>query len=331
MELPLVSICCTAYNHEKYIAEAIEGFINQKTEFKFEILIHDDASTDKTANIIREYEKKYPDLIKPLYQKENQYSKKIPVTSTYLYPNAKGKYIALCEGDDYWIDPYKLRKQISYMEKHSECTFCFTNSKIIDERGKNKDKVFIPYEKENERYYSNSNEIYNLGKLALLGFIPTATFVFPKSILKDLPAFFNKRYSAGDIKLKLYAASKGYAYFINDITSVYRANVAGSAMTKWRNYSRGQLINHNQGYIDLIDTIDEYTNYKYNNDLDKLKINFEFAKLSAMSDKEIYNNERYKDILKDFKIIEKVKKVCVIYFPKLTNLVKRYIKKIFDL
>ena len=98
----LVSISCITYNHEKYIRDALEGFLMQKTDFKYEILIHDDASTDNTAKIIREYEEKYPDLIKPIYQKENQWSKgNYRISSTFNIPRAKGKYIAFCEGDDF--------------------------------------------------------------------------------------------------------------------------------------------------------------------------------------------------------------------------------------
>ncbi len=111
MEELIVSISCKTYNHEDYIADAIDGFLQQKTNFKYEILIHDDASTDRTADIIRAYEKKYPDLIKPIYQTVNQYSiEGVSVTQLNL-SRAKGKYIAECEGDDYWIDPYKLQKQ----------------------------------------------------------------------------------------------------------------------------------------------------------------------------------------------------------------------------
>ena len=131
-DLPLVSICCITYNHEPYIRQCLDGFMMQKTNFSFEVLIHDDASTDKTQDIIREYEAKYPDIIKPIYQKENQYSKGISVTKTFNYPRVKGKYIAMCDGDDYWIDPYKLQKQVDYLEAHSDCglvhtNFCITN------------------------------------------------------------------------------------------------------------------------------------------------------------------------------------------------------------
>ena len=107
MKSPIVTISCITYNHEKFIAQAIEGFLMQKTNFEIEILIHDDASTDNTASIIREYEKN-DSRIKVIYQSENQFSKGVKPSLKFLWPIARGKYIALCEGDDYWTDPYKL-------------------------------------------------------------------------------------------------------------------------------------------------------------------------------------------------------------------------------
>ena len=124
MPEPLVSIICTAYNHGPFIRQCLDGFMMQKTNFPFEVLIHDDASTDNTAEIIREYEDKYPDIIKPIYQTENQYQKGIKIGVTYLYPRAKGKYIAECEGDDYWTDPLKLQKQVDFLEVNLDYSMC---------------------------------------------------------------------------------------------------------------------------------------------------------------------------------------------------------------
>lgn len=129
----LVSICCITYNHERFIRQCLDGFLMQKTGFEFEILIHDDASTDGTAHIIREYEQKYPDIIKPIYQNENQYSKGIPISITYNFPRAKGKYIALCEGDDYWTDPCKLQKQVDFLEHNPEYSICCHRYRVYDE------------------------------------------------------------------------------------------------------------------------------------------------------------------------------------------------------
>jgi glycosyltransferase involved in cell wall biosynthesis len=117
---PLASILCATYNQKEFIAQTIEGFLMQKVDFPIEIIINDDASTDGTAEIIRQYASKYPDIIKPIFQAQNQYSQKVDIWQTILYPAAQGKYIAECEGDDYWTDPNKLQKQVSFLEEHPE-------------------------------------------------------------------------------------------------------------------------------------------------------------------------------------------------------------------
>ena len=129
----LVSIWCVTYNHELYIRDAIEGFLSQKTSFKYEIIIHDDASTDRTAEIIREYEQKHPNLMQCIYQTENQFVKNQPSIEwlwKIQFDNCKGKYIAICEGDDYWIDTKKLQLQVDYLEMHPECIMTAHN--VID-------------------------------------------------------------------------------------------------------------------------------------------------------------------------------------------------------
>ena len=120
----LVSVYCATYNHVTFIRQCLEGFVMQKTSFPFEVLIHDDASTDGTQDIVREYAARYPDIIKPIYQKENQFSKGVKIYLTYVFPRVKGKYIAMCEGDDYWTDPYKLQKQVDFLESHPDYVMC---------------------------------------------------------------------------------------------------------------------------------------------------------------------------------------------------------------
>ena len=135
MNRPLVSISCITYNHAPYIRQCLDGFVMQKTNFPFEILIHDDASDDGTSDIIREFEKAYPSVIKPLFEEENQWSKGRRGSVVFNFPRAKGKYIALCEGDDYWTDPLKLQKQVDFLEAHPEYAMCFHNVKVIAEEG----------------------------------------------------------------------------------------------------------------------------------------------------------------------------------------------------
>ena len=117
----LVSIRCAVYNHEPYIRQCLDGFVMQKTNFRFEAIVHDDASTDNSASIIREYAGKYPDIIRPIYETENQFSKKDGSLMRIITEACHGKYYASCEGDDYWTDPLKLQKQVDYMESHPEC------------------------------------------------------------------------------------------------------------------------------------------------------------------------------------------------------------------
>lgn len=227
MEQIMVSIICNTYNHEKYIADALEGFVSQKTNFKFEVLIHDDASTDGTADIIRKYEKKYPEIIKPIYQTENQYSKGIKISFALQFPRAKGKYIAMCEGDDYWIDEYKLQKQVDYMETHPDCTFCFTNGKIL--MPDRMVESFVPYPfRDSEK--KDGQVDFDVPALEMLGFIPTASFFFKNGL--NVPEISPEAFS-GDAYIKLVMTNYGYAHFIDEPMVVYRKTDENSATGQW--------------------------------------------------------------------------------------------------
>lgn len=220
---PLVSICCITYNHENYIRDAIEGFLMQKTDFPFEIIIHDDASTDATADIIREYEEKYPDIIKPIYQTENQYSKGNKV-SFFTYRAAKGKYIALCEGDDYWIDPLKLQKQVTEMEKHPECYISFHPAirRWVDRS--RRDSIL--------GLYSDKIMIFPTEEIVLGGggFMHTGSIVLNRQVIPRIMSFFNiaKEAPVGDYYVQVLGAENGGALYLNDVMSVYRSGVPGS-------------------------------------------------------------------------------------------------------
>jgi glycosyltransferase involved in cell wall biosynthesis len=131
----LVTVCCATYNHEDYVREAIESFLAQETEFPFEIIIHDDASTDGTAAIVLEYAERYPRLIRTIIQNENQYSKAGLISPRFVFPEAQGKYLALCEGDDYWTDPGKLQKQVTFLENNPDYVITYSDCQPFDENG----------------------------------------------------------------------------------------------------------------------------------------------------------------------------------------------------
>lgn len=258
-----VSISCITYNHEKYIEDAIKSFLMQKTNFKYEILIHDDASMDSTSDIIRKYQQKYPDIIKPILQKENQYSRGVKhISYTYNFNRAKGKYIALCEGDDYWIDPYKLQKQVDYMEANPKCTLCTHSVNRVDAQSGQVVNIIRP---------SKVNRELNIREFILGGgmFIGTNSILFPKRIINDLPTWFFDAH-AGDYPLQIFLANHGKTYYIDETMSAYRVNVQGS----WTNrvyFSYEQRIEHFKRVGKMLDKINEYTEYKYNKEVELRK------------------------------------------------------------
>lgn len=212
---PLVSIICITYNHEPYIRQCLDGFMMQKTNFPFEVLIHDDASTDKTADIIREYKARYPDVIKPIYQTENQYSKGVKIGLTYLYPNAKGKYIAECEGDDYWTDPLKLQKQVDFLEDNPSYSLCVHHYQILEN---NKLMAIFP---KFDGDLSFSFETY----ISNTWYTQTLTSVFRKEALNFTA--LNRYDRLYDCVLFYNILQSGDAFLMSDNMGIYRKHHGG--------------------------------------------------------------------------------------------------------
>ena len=233
----LVSICCITFNQEAYIRDALEGFVSQKTNFKYEVLIHDDASTDKTAEIIREYQERYPEIIKPILQMVNQYSLGLTnVSGTWNFPRAVkngSKYIAMCEGDDYWIDDQKLQRQVDYMETHPECALAFHSAKVEVQGNAVTEQMMRPYKK--DRIVTPEEIIDKTSGYA------TASLLFRTEMVKELPEFYNNAPIA-DIPLQLLAANMGYGYYMDRPMAVYRLGGAASWTTlmKQGNYEKKQ-------------------------------------------------------------------------------------------
>ncbi len=320
MDEIMVSICCITYNHEKYIAEAIESFLMQKTNFKFEVLIHDDASTDDTAKIIREYEEKYPNIIKPIYQVKNQYSQG-KIVSSNNYNRAKGKYIAICEGDDYWIDPYKLQKQFDYMERNLTCGLCFHSVVIFDDVAKKNIGQISAYK--NECEVRVEDIILGGG-----GFIGTNSIFCRSELLKKIPKFY-KISPVGDYPLQILTSSNKYAYFFKEVMSVYRTNISGSWTSNLFNdeKSKEKKILLNKKLINMLLEFDNYSNKKYENVILKKIKEFEFENLFLNDSLGEIKSKKYEENYRKLSFKKKFKLHVGYYFPKETEfLLKKYRK-----
>ena len=284
----MVSIHCLAFNHEKYIRKTLEGFVSQKTNFQYEILIHDDASTDRTPDIIKEYEQKYPEIIKPIYQKENQYTKGVKILRQYNFPRAKGKYIAFCEGDDYWCDERKLQKQVDILENHPECSFCTHFANMISEDGS---EVIgsVPATTLGEGVIEKETFLrYEL----LNGWASqTSSFLIPAKYLKEYfeeRPKYNAKMLVGDFPMVLYLITRGKVYFCNERMSCYRVNSAGSFNAR-KDKNILLSLRHLYTLLDGVIEYNAYTDYKY----DKLIKAYVVSKLEEIQKVE-------KEVLKEY-------------------------------
>lgn len=223
MDSPKITVICLCYNHAPYIKDALEGFVSQQTRFPFEVIVHDDASRDGSADIIREYASRYPDLIKPIFQQENQYSKGVAIGPAFCFPLVKGEYVALCEGDDYWTDPLKLQLQADALDAHPEVDLC-THSALVT-----RDGTFHGYMP--SRLFGGiipADEVVRGMRL------PTASLLMRReaylAMTPPREILFN------DTALLLQTCMRGGALYLPRCMSVYRYQTPGS----WSAVTRGQ-------------------------------------------------------------------------------------------
>lgn len=323
----MVSICCITYNHEKYISQAIEGFLSQKTDFEFEILIHDDASTDNTAEIIKKYAQMHPDIVKPILQTENQHSKGISISRTYNFPRAKGKYIALCEGDDYWISEYKLQQQVDYMESHPDCTLCFHNAVIVNNDGMVVRNSFLPKNEFYSPYFNDVDSIYTTDQMILLDFAPTNSLLFKSADVMEIYKFIGERkYVCGDLPIRIFYPSRGYAYYFKEKMSAYRTGVPGSASQRANNSFEAKLKTI-QGHISILNDFNLYTNGKYKESIKEaidLKIFSYFYRHGSML---VCKDQQFRRFYKRAFLKTRISFLIRAHFPRIYTIIARLIRK----
>ncbi len=252
-ETPLVSVYCMTYNQEDTIAQTIESIIGQKTTFPFELIVHDDASTDRTAEIVRHYAEAYPHIVRPILQQENQY-KKYNIFKTHIHPISKGDLIAICEGDDYWNDDTKLQRQADYMIQHPECTLCFHS--VLQLNSKGEYTTVRPLKKS---CVVSGSEIVKRGGL----FCPTVSSMFRREVMDVWPQFRDEA-DIYDYPSQVLAASMGTVYYMDRVMGVYRFASAGS----WTAQTKDQVnYDHVENETKWLAQFDAYTGGRFTYDI----------------------------------------------------------------
>lgn len=261
---PLVTIKCMVYNHEPFLRQCLDGFVMQKTNFPFEAIVHDDASTDGSVAIIREYAEKYPDIIKPIYETENQWSKGTigRIIRSARHPHAK--YFALCEGDDYWTDPFKLQKQVDALEAHPDCFIAFSKVQTVAKDGTPLDWTIPSKESEIPEGVVTLDDFMNEEYYNMRWTFHTSTFVYRKSYLDLHNQLWDKVYKnfpVGDQTIILSCLFQGKGYYIPDVTGCYRVFSGGffSSVEK----SSEKKIQFYERCIQAYGDLNEYTEGRY--------------------------------------------------------------------
>ena len=309
----MVSVICCTYNHEKYIRDALEGFVMQKTDFKYEVLVHDDASTDNTANIIREYEAKFPDIIKPVYQTENQYSKGVSVARTYLFPHVHGKYIAYCEGDDYWTDENKLQMQVGFLENNKDFIACTHNTIIQDQRSMQERLYYSIEDKELtlDDVIQGSSKSYHTSSLLCIA-----------SYITSPPPWNSMIKGVGDFPLAIHLILSGKVMRFGKAMSLYRYGTPGS----WtcRVYQNNEkYIKRMTESIKMLEEVNKATNYKYEKNFKDIITYYEYLIRIRKNDYSEIKRKPYCDLFRKETLEFRIKFIIRYYFPHIVKFFKK--------
>lgn len=261
-----VSVCVPAYNHEKYIGEMLDGALMQKTNFSFEIVIGDDASTDRTQDIIRSYMDRYPGKIRAFLHAENQgpfepreFAGRNNVLG--LLKACRGEYVAMCEGDDYWTDPLKLQKQVDFLDAHPDYAICHHNVEVIYEDGS-------PSHLFNAADQKATSTIVDI--LEDKWFFATASWMYRNHFLTNDFADWHAEAAAGDWALMIQLAAQGKIGYLPDTMGIYRKHHGGLS-----NVHANTNQKFWQNRKEMFQNVNKWTDYHYNNTIEKTVSKYE--------------------------------------------------------
>lgn len=283
--IPLVSIICLTYNEQEFVRDTFDSFLSQRTNFSFEILVYDDASTDNTPKIVQEYYQKYPNLFRITLYKENNFKKGLGFYGLRVgFSEARGKYIAYCEGDDYWCDEYKLQKQVDFLESNKQYEVCAHETIIRNDLDNREDGTLFTHTNVNIFIDRTKKDIYNFKDTLTGNIFHISSMVF-RNIPIRWPEWINT-VTALDMILFMILAEKGDIYLMRDVMSVYRHNKF--SITSTQNQFKNQ-IEFNNVSMELLDKMNDYWQGKYNNYISKIKARYLISNMFCYLSKSFRN------------------------------------------
>ena len=308
----MVSVLCTAYNHEKYLREALDSMVNQQTDFAYEILVSDDVSTDSTPDIIREYAARYPDKIRPFLLTENLYYE-------VFFPAARGKYTAFCEGDDFWTDPTKLQRQVDFLEAHPDYTACVHNTELMKYEGARADDSLVTRDADCDMEFSD----------ILPGMSHawhTSSLLGRTELLADPPDFYDIAAEAGfgDFPYALWLRLNGKIRFLARFMSCYRLS---SGTDSWSADQEKQTSRRTRFFRGVIDMLTAFRAHVADAELlrltDEWIDRWNFQLLYTLGRDRELRREPYRSILKSKPLAFRAKNLLKCALPGLHRLYRR--------
>jgi glycosyltransferase involved in cell wall biosynthesis len=308
-----VSVYCATYNHETYIAGALNSFLEQETDFKFEIIVHDDASTDGTADIIRQYAERHPEIIRHIIQKENQYSRGIKIFPTYIAPLLRGKYVAVCEGDDYWCDENKLQKQVNWLDTHPNCSACVHSTLAVD--------MFSL----KDRIIGGTSGYLSLESISMGGGseFHTSSVMYRRKYATNRPGFLTAIPGVGDYPLAIYLRLSGEIYRLEDTMSIYRSRVPNSWSARMRS-SLNKLESVLLAEKEMLQAADAYSNYVYTSVFTRAALYKEYQLAKWFGLNALIRQPKFREFYRNERLSRRIF-MCVPYSAKFRRLLVKYL------
>ncbi len=309
----MVSITCITYNHRDFIRDMFEGVLAQNTQYRFELIVHDDASTDGTADIIREYAERYPDIVIPIFEEENQYSKGVDVLAL-LVPYIRGRYVANCDGDDYWVDHFKLQKQVDYMLDHPNVIGCCTNASVVDYMTEAPNRIeetenemikahYAKIGRENELWCAwRRNHYVTVKNIDGTPIIKPSTWMIKAKPFIDQREFISKLGGYLDLPLQLWMVSQSKVFYSAEVTTVYRLHYPGSWSYKLLTGNVEKRKDELELEDHLVDVFNALTDYVYDDMIQKRRNRYIYRRI---------NNEQNMDLLSTIGVVRVAKAGCI--------------------